>query len=125
MTTVIGRAKPIHSRNVILTPARVSIMPMPIRFGGVPIGVAIPPTDAPYATMSITAVEYVSLKCLPPSASFIVLISPMAIGSIIAATAVLLIHMEMLAEISPIAKRILNGLFSRDFKESIAKEKRL
>ena len=37
------------------TPAIRSSMPMPIRFGGVPTGVPMPPIDAPNEVISIIA----------------------------------------------------------------------
>ena len=70
-------------------------MPTPIRFGGVPIGVAIPPIDAPNAVMSIMVVEKrlncgcVAIGCVD---RWLTMESP--IGNIMAAVAVLLIHID-------------------------------
>ena len=45
-----------HWKNVISTPSWDRMKPMPIRFGGVPTGVASPPTEAANEVMSIKAV---------------------------------------------------------------------
>ena len=46
----------IHEKKEIRVPAIFSSMPMPIRFGGVPTGVPIPPIDAANAVTSIIAI---------------------------------------------------------------------
>ena len=45
ITTSSGTAKSIHWKKGMLTPANFSIMAMPIRFGGVPTGVPMPPAE--------------------------------------------------------------------------------
>ena len=72
-----------------------SSMPMPIRFGGVPIGVPIPPIDAPNAAISIIAVAKLRLATFDsrPLVRWATIDSP--IGNIIAVVAVLLIHIEI------------------------------
>jgi|GEM_PF-6173701 len=46
MTTSIGTEMSIHWKKGILMPTDFSIRAMPIRFGGLPTGVPIPPTEA-------------------------------------------------------------------------------
>ena len=75
---------------------------MPIRFGGVPIGVPIPPIDAPNAVISIIVGRESRLagasafrrpvRCARSRARS---------GNIIAVVAVLLIHIEMPATTPP------------------------
>ncbi|OGP11132.1 MAG: hypothetical protein A2056_02380 [Deltaproteobacteria bacterium GWA2_42_85] len=112
ITIVRGTANSIHSKKVIFVPARFCIKPIPIRFGGVPMGVAMPPTDAPYAIISIIPVAYLlpMIGEVPPASlwsSSIAFSTPSVMGSIIAVAAVLLIHMEIIADIAPQAKRTL------------------
>ena len=42
----VNASRVIQRKNEIWTPARLRSMPMPIRFGGVPTGVAMPPAEA-------------------------------------------------------------------------------
>ena len=80
-------------------------MPIPIKLGGVPTGVAIPPTEAPYATINITPVLSF-LKSAFASISSKARSIPKAIGKTIAVVAVLETHMETHAEISPTANKM-------------------
>ncbi len=45
MTSSMGTAKSIHWKKGIFTPANFSIMARPIRLGGVPTGVPMPPAE--------------------------------------------------------------------------------
>ena len=74
---------------------------MPIRFGGVPIGVPMPPIDAPNAAISIIAIAKLRLPRSDsrPLVRCATIDSP--IGNIIAVVAVLLIHIEMPAATPP------------------------
>ena len=76
-------------------------MPMPIRFGGVPIGVPMPPIEAPNAVISIIAIanSRLSAPTPDPSVRWATIDSP--IGNIIAVVAVLLIHIEMPVPTAP------------------------
>ena len=47
MSRTIGAAVRTQSKKVILTPVSSSMNAMPMRFGGVPMGVRSPPTPAP------------------------------------------------------------------------------
>ena len=82
---------------MISTPAIRFSMPMPIRFGGVPIGVPMPPIDAPNAQISIIAIANSRLPASAhgPAVRWATIDSP--IGNIIAVVAVLLIHIEIAA----------------------------
>ncbi len=92
----------IHEKKEIRTPAIFSSMPMPIRFGGVPTGVPMPPIDGPNDVISIMAsakrrtsagcVVAVRIRCATID-------SPM--GNIIAVVAVLLIHIEINVQTAP------------------------
>lgn len=67
---IIHRGIPmaIHWKKLISTPTNVLMSPMPMRLGGVPIGVQIPPTDAENAVMSMMPVEkgsFCSFKDIP------------------------------------------------------------
>src|SRR5918993_1559746 len=82
---IAGTPISIHWKNVMSTPEIRSSMPMPIRFGGVPTGVAIPPTEAPNAVISIIAIA--KLRTFTPvRARCATIESP--IGNIIAIDAV-------------------------------------
>ena len=78
---------------------------MPIRFGGVPTGVAMPPTDAPNDVISIS--PSANRRTRPRAASsggarrirWLTIASP--IGNIIAVVAVLLIHIEIAVATPP------------------------
>ncbi len=82
---------------------------MPIRLGGVPTGVASPPTDAANEVISMSAVAYRgSIRTSVPD----VLSAPRIerpIPNIIAVVAVLEIHAEMSAVARPKASRIRLG----------------
>ena len=75
-----------------------------------PIGVPIPPIDAPKAAISIMAVAKLRLAASDsrPLVRWATIDSP--IGNIIAVVAVLLIHMEMPVATAPKTSRILVGL---------------
>jgi hypothetical protein len=53
MITAKGRVSPIHFTKGIISSPFDSIKPIKIRFGGVPIGVIMPPILAPYAIARI------------------------------------------------------------------------
>ena len=81
------------------TCAMRSSMPMPIRFGGVPTGVAMPPTEAPNDVISISRQRELPhrvprrlRRAAPRASGALTIDSP--IGNIIAVVAVLLIHIE-------------------------------
>jgi hypothetical protein len=78
--------------------------PRAIMFGGVPTGVAIPPSDAAMPTISIRARG----DSVDPAAAS-ARTSPSAMGSIMAAVAVLLIHIEMPAVTRATATRSRTG----------------
>ena len=82
-------------------PVMRASMPMPIRFGGVPIGVPMPPTEAPKAAISIIAIAKSRLPCSPSRPSVMCATIDSPIGNIIAVVAVLLIHIEMPAATPP------------------------
>ena len=92
ITTTIGTPTPIHCTNPICTPSISLAAPANTAFGGVPISVALPPIDAAYAMPSMSAIP----NSYGPSWSCGRNISPtaMPIGNIMAAVAVLLIHIE-------------------------------
>ena len=46
MSTTIGKAVITQSKKLILTPVSSSMKPIPMRLGGVPMGVSKPPTPA-------------------------------------------------------------------------------
>ena len=74
---------------------------MPIRFGGVPIGVPMPPIEAPNAAINIIAMAKSRLagSDLRPSVTCATIDRP--IGNIMAVVAVLLIHIEIAAATAP------------------------
>ena len=82
-------------------PAMRFSMPIPIRFGGVPIGVPMPPIEAPNAAISIIAMAKlrVPVSACRPSVRCATIERP--IGNIIAVVAVLLIHIEIAAATKP------------------------
>jgi hypothetical protein len=47
MRSTIGSAVAVHWKKEMVVPVSSSINPIPMRFGGLPIGVMRPPTDAP------------------------------------------------------------------------------
>ena len=73
----------------------LSSIPLPIKLGGVPIGVPMPPIDAPNAAINIIAVAKLRLVTSDsrPLVRCATIDSP--IGNIIAVVAVLLIHIEI------------------------------
>src|SRR5688572_30921021 len=86
--------------------------PIPITLGGVPTGVASPPTDAAKEVISISAIAYDGCIVIPVSCSELRrkarIARPMV--NIIAVVAVFEIHAEMSAVTAPNAKRIRLGL---------------
>ena len=72
-------------------------MPMPIRFGGVPTGVPMPPIDAPNDVISIIASANLRIAAAELAAHPVRRCATIdrPIGNIIAVVAVLLIHIEM------------------------------
>ena len=103
---MIGTANSIHSMNVIRTSRKSPSMPITIRFGGVPTGVAMPPREHPSAVISISAVPYERGTSLSDSMNAM---RDIPIGTSIAAVAVLLIHAERNAASTPYAIRIRVG----------------
>ena len=93
ISTTAGSARADQFTKFRLGPSgnRASSAPIAIRFGGVPTGVAIPPTDAPYATPSRTA----TANALPSSPARSAIAS--AIGIMIRVVAVLEIHIDSTA----------------------------
>ena len=63
-STASGTPSSIHWKKEICSWAMRSSMPLPMRFGGVPIGVPMPPIDAPNAAISIIAVAKLRLATL-------------------------------------------------------------
>ena len=92
MMTAAGTPMAIHWKNVISTSAKRCSMPMPMRLGGVPTGVPIPPMEAANDVMSIAARANCRAPVPPVRARCAAIDSP--IGYIMAVVAVLLIHME-------------------------------
>ena len=78
-----------------------SSIPLPMRFGGVPMGVPNPPIDAPKAAISIIAVAKFLAATFDswPLVRWATIDNP--IGNIIAVVAVLLIHIEMPVATAP------------------------
>ncbi len=87
-----------------------SSMPMPIRFGGVPIGVPMPPIEAPNAAINIIAVAKFRLAGCDSRPCVRCATIDRPIGNIIAVVAVLLIHIEMPVATAPKTNRIRVGL---------------
>ena len=85
-----------------------SIRPMPIRFGGVPIGVKSPPRDAAYAIISISA-EAKRRGGAAPRAGSMAASTDCAIGSIIAVVAVFEIQAETNAVVRPSPTKARSG----------------
>lgn len=83
-------------------PATLPSIPMPIRLGGVPTGVPIPPIEAPKAVVSIRAIAKLR-TCAGGAAEVLdrcaMMLSP--IGNIMAVVAVLLIHMDKPVQTAP------------------------
>ena len=71
-----------------------SIIPIAIKFGGVPTGVAIPPIEEANAMVSIKPVLYLYLLKLSPLSDVRVFKILIPIGNIMAVVAVLLNHIE-------------------------------
>ena len=96
-----GTPTSIHWKNEMFTWAMRSSMPLPMRLGGVPIGVPIPPIEAPNAAINIMAVAKLRLPISDsrPLVRCATIDSP--IGNIIAVVAVLLIHIEMPVATAP------------------------
>ena len=68
---------------------------MPIRFGGVPTGVAMPPIDAPNDVISIMpSAKRRTAACWPVAVRCRWAMIDRPIGNIIAVVAVLLIHID-------------------------------
>ena len=101
---MIGTPSTIQWKNVTWMPVRRSSMPMPIRFGGVPTGVPMPPIEAPNDVISITTSANWRAPAAPPRARCAHIDSPM--GYIIAVVAVLLIHIERSMVIPPNTSRM-------------------
>ena len=97
-----GTPMAIQRKKPMCVPVMRSMSPIPIRFGGVPTGVAIPPTEAPNEVMSIITVANLrSASSCPadPLRNCATIDTP--IGNIIAVVAVLLIHIEMTVPTRP------------------------
>ncbi len=91
-------------------------MPMPIRFGGVPTGVPMPPIDAPNEVMSIVTSANWRAPEAPLRARCAQIDSP--IGNIIAVVAVLLIHMESSIVMPPKTSMMRVALVPTNFRDS-------
>ena len=76
-------------------------MPIPIRLGGVPIGVPMPPTEAPNAVISIIAVAKSRLPFSDSRPAVMWATIERPIGNIMAVVAVLLIHIEIAVPTAP------------------------
>ena len=85
-------------------------MPIPIKFGGVPIGVPMPPIDAPNAAISIIAIANSRLADSDSRPCVRCATIDRPIGYIMAVVAVLLIHIEMPAVTPPNTRRMRTGL---------------
>ncbi len=84
---------------------------MPIRFGGVPTGVPIPPMEAPNDVINIIATANVRILASELNVTFrrcATIDNP--IGNIIAVVAVLLIHIERAVATPPYTMRMRAGL---------------
>ena len=110
----IGTPRAIQAKNEIRTPAIRCSIPIPIRFGGVPTGVPMPPIDAPNDVINIMASAN-ARRLAAEEGSFDVarlrcasIDSP--IGNIIAVVAVLLIHIERTVATPPYAVRMRAAL---------------
>src|SRR5688500_948048 len=105
----MGTPTSIQLKNGISTPSRDRMKPSPITFGGVPTGVARPPTDAANEVISMRAVAYrgAMVTPLPGARSAAKIDSP--IPNIMAVVAVLEIQAEISAVTAPNAKRIRLG----------------
>jgi hypothetical protein len=93
---MIGTPSVIHSKNDTRCPASRSSMPTPMRLGGVPTGVPIPPIDAANDVISIIAIAN-RRTCSRDAVAEVrarcdTIDSP--IGNIMAVVAVLLIHID-------------------------------
>jgi hypothetical protein len=91
-------------------------MPMPIRFGGVPTGVAMPPIDAPNAVMSIITNANWRAPAMPLRARCATIDRP--IGNIIAVVAVLLIHIDRTVVTAPNMMRMRVALVPTNFQDN-------
>ncbi len=91
-TSMIGTPIAIHEKNGTSTPVSRRRKPIPIRLGGVPTGVAMPPIDAPNDADRRSAAPN---RCEPCPCVSSPARSDSPIGSIIATVAVLLIHIEI------------------------------
>ncbi len=76
-------------------------MPIPIRFGGVPTGVPMPPIDGPNDVISIIASAYRRTIALSGDVRDRCAMIDKPIGNIIAVVAVLLIHIESAVQTAP------------------------
>jgi hypothetical protein len=103
-----GTPSTIQCTNVTWIPANRSSIPMPIRFGGVPTGVATPPIDAPNDVISIVTSASCRAPAVPRRAWCVTTDSP--IGNIMAVAAVLLIHIESSSVIPPYTTRMRQAL---------------
>ncbi len=90
------------SRKVTGRPPSRAMKPSPIRFGGVPTGVAMPPTEAANDVTSIMLIanrRTASGDAVPRSPTWPTIERP--IGNSIAVVAVLLIHIEITVATAP------------------------
>ena len=77
-------------------------MPIPIRFGGVPTGVPMPPIDGPNDVISIIAsANRRTMRLVAATVRDRCAMIDKPIGNIIAVVAVLLIHIESAVQTAP------------------------
>ena len=96
-------------------------MPMPIRFGGVPTGVPIPPIEAPNAVISIIA----SANCADRAGGAALVRVRCAtidspIGNIIAVVAVLLIHIDSTVQTRAVDDQDARGAGADELRDDSA-----
>ena len=96
----IGTPMAIHEKNEIRCPTIFSSMPMPIRFGGVPTGVPMPPIDGPNDVISIIASVRRTCALFADVRDRCAMIDN-PIGNIMAVVAVLLIHIDSAVQTPP------------------------
>ena len=89
---------------------------MPMRFGGVPTGVAMPPIEAPNEVISIITSANCRAPVAPVRARCATIDRPM--GYIIAVVAVLLIHIESSVVTAPKATRMRPALAPTNGRDS-------
>src|SRR5262245_6678649 len=107
MSTIIGTPTALHDRKSTDLPNTSGrfMYPNATTLVAVPIGVAIPPTLAPHAVMSNSAVAYGDSANPGPRPAARTVMIPTVTGHIMAVAAALLIHIEMSVTDNPTAAR--------------------